>query len=207
MAVCAAPAYKQCVCGGITAYNIKCGYVVGYAGYLFPAYAHHAFVVDRVGGYSACPYVAFQASQTVGAAFCTGDRPVADIIFIAHYGTPRTVVHAFRHVMRAYFRIFISFGYAPCARSVADEGVAQEDDRCHVLDGYTRCLECHCEAVGGRCRCYNRHGRFTVTAIECLHEVGLLCLCGKPCRRTATLHIDDNQREFRHHCKANAFAL
>ena len=64
------------------------------------------------------------------------------------------------------------------------------------------------EEASIRCRRSEDGDRsFTVAAIERLHQVGLLTLRRKTCRRTTTLYVDDDQRKLSHHSETNSFTL
>ena len=71
----------------------------------------------------------------------------------------------------------------------------------------TACFESHSEAVGRTGGCNHCDRRLAVAAIERLHKVGLFGLRRQTGRRTATLHVDNDERQLGHHCQADTFAL
>ena len=64
-----------------------------------------------------------------------------------------------------------------------------------MLKGYLGSLIGGVKTVGRTGGGNHRHGAFTVTSVESLQQVGLLALGGKACRRSAALHVNDDQRQ------------
>ena len=63
------------------------------------------------------------------------------------------------------------------------------------------------EAVGRGAGSYHYCRALTVPAVDGLQKVGLLGLGRQTSGRTATLYIDNNQRQLSHHCQTDGFAF
>ena len=76
-----------------------------------------------------------------------------------------------------------------------------------MLESDLRCIECRIEAVCWRMSRHNHHRTLTVTSVESLIEVSLLCLCRDTCRWTGTLNVNDYERKLCHNCKTQSLRL
>ena len=104
-------------------------------------------------------------------------------------------------------RKFVDGWEFPSSRTISDEGIGKENDwgemfECN-LSSHKRCIE----TVRRTGRSNNGHWRLTVSPVECLQQVGLLALGGQSCRRSATLHIDDNKRKLVDDGEVDGFTL
>ena len=72
---------------------------------------------------------------------------------------------------------------------------------------YFTCHKSIIEAIAGSAGSNHRHGALAIAAIQCLHQIRLLCLRRQTSRRTATLHIHYHQRQFSHHSQATRFSF
>ena len=93
------------------------------------------------------------------------------------------------------------------ARAIGHESISEEHDGCQVFQCHLCGVESCIEAVGRAKGCDDGHGALTVAAIERLQQVGLLALGGQACRRTATLHVDDDQRQLVNDGEVHSLAL
>jgi len=145
----------------------------------------------------------------MGKTFGSRNSPIADQAFFVAticfpYFFARIVVG---DIIRFDFRILSQVRQLPCGRTVGDEGIRQQDNRSHMFERQFSCPISGIEAVC-RSRSGNHDSRaFTVTSIERLHQVGLFALGRHTRRRTATLHIDNDQRQFGNHSQTDRFAL
>ena len=80
-------------------------------------------------------------------------------------------------------------------------------DRSVVVDGDARGLDGHVEAVRRGTRREHRDRRLAVAPVQHLQQVGLLGLGRQAGRRTAALHVDDDQRKLGHHGQADGLGL
>lgn len=205
MAVGASPADEDGV-GVVGADGFEGGDVACDAGDFLAAEVHHLLMVRGVGGDCACHGVLLEAAEAVCEAFGAGDCPVArEGLFVAVIGAP--AFGALRNVGSLDFGEFVGFGHTPGGGAVADEGVAQEDYRSHVLHGDAAGLEGHGEAVGGRRGSHDGHGRFAVAAVESLEKVGLFGLGGEAGGGAAALYVDYHEGEFGDYGEADSLAL
>ena len=76
-----------------------------------------------------------------------------------------------------------------------------------MLQGNLRSLVGSIKAVGRTGSCNHGHRTLTISTIERLQQVGLFTLGGKTCWRTATLNINDYQRELIDHCQVHGLWL
>ncbi len=93
---------------------------------------------------------------------------------------------------------------APTVRQVT---IGQQEHRRPVLGCDASRFERGRVAVRRRARRDNRHRSFTVATEHRLQQVGLFGLGRQPGRRTASLHIDDDQRQLEHHPEPDRLAL
>ena len=90
----------------------------------------------------------------------------------------------------------VDVGQQPRLGAVGDVAVGEEDHRaCGTSSAMPHRLERGVEAVAGRPRGDDRQRRLAVAAVHREQEVGLLGLGGQSGRRTAALHVDDDQRQ------------
>ena len=95
-------------------------------------------MVDGIGGDCACVVVLLQTTYAVSSTFGAGDCPVThEIVILAGVGLPSFANLCGGEQRRMEFGEVGSLGHTPCARTVADESVGEEDDGSHVLHGYT----------------------------------------------------------------------
>ena len=145
----------------------------------------------------------------MGKALGSRNSPIANQAFLVAairfpYFFTRIVVG---DIIRFDFRIFSQVRQLPCGRTVGDEGIRQQDDRSHMFEGQLSCPVSGIETVC-RSRSSNHDSRtFTVTSVKRLHQVGLFALGRHTRRRTTTLHINNNQRQFGDHGQTDRFAL
>ena len=95
----------------------------------------------------------------------------------------------------------------PRLGAVGEEGVAQEGDRGHVLQGDPPGLDRVVEALGRRRRGDDRERRVRVPPEQDLEEVALLGLRGQAGGRAAPLDVDQDERQLDHDREPEGLAL
>ena len=167
---------------------------------------NHLLVVLRVRGDSTLLRIALQTDIPVLVTFHTRVRPITHTAGV----TDSRVIMTFQflgHALRRDSRQFCQLRYPPESRSVCQIGVGHEDDRRHVLQSDLTCLVGKIKTIGRR-RSGNHHRRaLAVTAIKSLQQVRLFGLRRQSRTRSATLHIDDNKRQFCHHRQTDGFGF
>ena len=104
-------------------------------------------------------------------------------------------------------RQICNFGYAEQLAAITKITVGKQNDRGHVLQCQFGGSVCPIEAVG-TARCGNHNKRsLAVASVESLSQVALFRLGRQTCRGTATLHVDDDERQFGHHGKTQGLTL
>ena len=168
--------------------------------------AGHQVVVLGVRADGTRLVVLLEAAQDVLKAFATRHSPVADACFVTHVGRPLTA-QFFGNIRRIDGRIVLQVGQLEGSRAVGHKGVGHQDDRRHVLQRHLRSGKGHLEAVGGTCCSHDGHGALAVTAKESLQEVGLFALRRQACCRTATLHVEHDERQLHDNSQVHRLAL
>lgn len=106
-----------------------------------------------------------------------------------------------------YLGQLVHLGQTPCRRTVGDEGIGEQHHGGEMLQGYLGCHVGCREAVGGAGGSDYGHGALAVAAVEHLQQVGLLALGGQTGRGTATLNVDDDQRQLVDDSQVDGLAL
>ena len=140
--------------------------------------------------------------------FRSRNRPVTNQAFlVTTIRLPDFLILIISYVIRLNLRIFIHFRNSPSGRTVSDKGIGQQDNRSHMLHGQLTCPKRGIKTISRRRGRYY-HGRaLTITAIQSLHQVRLLALRRQARRRTATLNIDNHQRQLSDHRQTDRLAL
>ena len=97
--------------------------------------------------------------------------------------------------------------HLPRLGGIGDVAIGQQDDRGHVLHRDAAGLDRAFEGIGRAARGDHRQRRVAVATIDRLVEVRLLGLGRQPGGRTATLRVDDDQRQLGHDGQAHRLAL
>jgi len=96
---------------------------------------------------------------------------------------------------------------APGFGRVGRIGVGQHDHRRHVGNGDARRLDHRVEGIAGAAGGEHRQGGFAVAAVQGQVQIRLLDLGRHAGGRPRTLHVDDNQRQFRRRGQAQSLGL
>ena len=167
----------------------------------------HLVMVLGFSGDSTGLAVLFQSTEDMCVALLSGDGPVAHLVFRVAL-IRRVFVFLFRcDVVGMYRRHLLDVGQTPCRRTVGDEGVGEEHHWREMLQCDLGSHIGSVEAVGGAGGGDDRHRALTVAAVEHLQQVGLLALCWQACRWSATLHVDDDERQLVDDSEVDGLAL
>ena len=149
VAIGTAPPQDNRVGTGI-ALELEFGDAVCDIGNLHASRLNHVGMVNGIVAEYAQIVVLLQTSYHMFQPGSSGNGPVADAQGIAHERCP-SGLEGLGDIIRLDDRVFTLLGDAPSRRAIGDKRIGEQDDGCHVFDGETCCLECHLEAVGGRC--------------------------------------------------------
>src|SRR3712207_3750545 len=76
-----------------------------------------------------------------------------------------------------------------------------------MFEGHFGCHEGRVEAIGGAGGGDDGHGTLTVAAVEHLKQVGLLALCGQTRGGSASLNVDNDERQLIYDGQVDGLAL
>ena len=108
----------------------------------------------------------------MGKALTTRHSPVAGTVLGTHIRRP-FALQFFGNVGRIDGIEFIDVGQFEGSGTVGHEGIGKQHDGRHVLQGDLTSLIGGIETVGRTGGSHHRHGTLTITAEECLQQIGL----------------------------------
>ena len=136
----------------------------------------------------------------------SGNGPIADTQGIAHKRCPRGF-QGLGDIIGFDDRILALLGDTPCRGAIGDESIGEQNDGRHVLNSQAGRLERHLKAVGRRSGGKHHQRALATASIQRLIQVGLFRFCGQACRGAATLHVNEHEGQFGHHCQSQSLAL
>ena len=149
--------------------------------------------------------VFLQTTQNVHITFLPGKSPITNAGFRITFIRCIVIFHFRSHVRRIDGRIAFQVGQSPCTRTIGNKPVCQKNNRSHVFQCHFTSSISSIKTMSGRSCGNHRHGRFTVTSEQCLQQVCLLRFGRQTGRRTATLNINNHQRQFGDYSQVHRF--
>ena len=154
----------------------------------------HQVVVLRIGRDGTSFGILLQSAEDMLESLATRNCPIAGAVLSTHIRCP-LALQFLGNIRRIDGRHLGKVREFESARTVCTVCIGEQNDGSHVLQSYlTGHIGC-IEAVRRTDGSHHWHGTLTVTAEECLQEVGLFRLCRKTCSRTATLYVEHHQRQ------------
>ena len=184
--------------------NLKVGNLN--VGNLLLTQTSHQVVVLRIGRDGTGVGILLQSAEDMLEALATRHCPVAGAVLSTHIRCP-LALQFLGNIRRIDGRHLGKVGEFESARTVCTVGIGEQNDGRHVLQSYlTGHIGC-IKAIGRTGGSHHRHGTLTITAEECLQEIGLFRLRGKSCGRTATLYIEHHQRQLHNYRQVHGLTL